>query len=269
MSKDITSSVSNNRNIISNHRSFWKEEEEIILKDWADKAQCYEWMHNRSHKIYKTKNGWFTIPVIIISTITGTANFAQSRIPEKYVDYYVIGIGAFNIIAGIITTVYQYLKISELNESHRVAYLSWGKFYRNIKTELAKHPLDRMRPTELLKIAKEEFDRLLEISPPLLDTVVNNFKISFKNNNQITKPEVCDVMTPTMIYELSEEERLEMKELLENNKPVDVVVVDEKLEEFKNTFFTLNSRYPTEQEMNDNYYKIFNINPQYVNDSTV
>lgn len=261
MPKDTTTSTTNTQLIKSNHRSFWKEEEEVILKDWADKAQCYEWMHSRSHKIYKSKNGWFTIPVIIISTITGTANFAQSRIPEEYVDYYVISVGAFNIIAGIITTVYQYLKISELNESHRVAHLSWGKFYRNIKTELAKHPLDRMRPTELLKMSKEEFDRLLEISPPLPDKVVDDFKSNFKHNTDITKPEVCDVMMPTMIYDITEEERLEMKDLLENNRPSEVIVIDEKLEEFKNTFFSLNNRYPTEEEVNDNYYKIFNIAP--------
>ena len=58
-------------------------------------------------------------------------------------------VGSLNIIAGIVTTVSQYLKISELNESNRVAYLSWGKFYRDVKTELLKHPLDRMRPKEL------------------------------------------------------------------------------------------------------------------------
>ena len=58
-------------------------------------------------------------------------------------------------IAGILTTIYQYLKISELNESNRVAYLSWGKFYRDVKTELSKHPLDRMRPKELLKLSKK------------------------------------------------------------------------------------------------------------------
>ena len=56
-------------------RNYWKEEEEILLKQWADKAQCYQWMHTRSREIYEKKNARYTIPVIIISTITGTANF--------------------------------------------------------------------------------------------------------------------------------------------------------------------------------------------------
>lgn len=244
-------------------KHFWKEEEEEILKDWADKAQCYEWMHTRSHNIYKVKNGWYTIPVIIISTITGTANFAQERIPQDYIGWYVMTVGAFNIIAGIITTIYQFLKISELNESHRVAHLSWGKFYRNIKTELAKHPLDRMRPTELLKISKEEFDRLLEISPPVPDKVISSFKSHFKNTNGLTKPEICDVIMPTSIYEITEDERDELKRMFISTEPTETVVEvteDKKLTKFKNTFFQLNNRYPTDEEINESYYSLFKNN---------
>lgn len=262
MNKETTSST---QKPVDYLKHFWKEEEEEILKDWADKAQCYEWMHTRSHNIYKVKNGWYTIPVIIISTITGTANFAQERIPQDYIGWYVMTVGAFNIIAGIITTIYQFLKISELNESHRVAHLSWGKFYRNIKTELAKHPLDRMRPTELLKISKEEFDRLLEISPPVPDKVISNFKSHFKNTNGLTKPEICDVIMPTSVYEISEDERDELKKMFVPPEPTVTETVvevpeDKKLTKFKNTFFQLNNRYPTEAEINESFYSLFKNN---------
>ena len=106
----------------------------------------------------------FTIPVIIISTITGTANFAQERFSDS-IKTVVITTGTLSIIAGIITTIYQFLKIAELNEGHRVASLSWGKFYRNLKTELTRHPLDRMPSKELIKISRDEYDRLVELSP--------------------------------------------------------------------------------------------------------
>ena len=95
-----------------NSRNFWKSEEENLLKQWADKAQCYQWMHSKSHNIYSRKNALFTIPVIIISTITGTANFAQDRFPEEVKEYVVMGIGSLSIIAGIITTINQFLQIS-------------------------------------------------------------------------------------------------------------------------------------------------------------
>ena len=65
----------------------WKDEHEKILAEWADKAMCYRWLHAKSHQAYSKTNTWFTIPVIIMSTLTGTANFAQDKIAEEYRPY--------------------------------------------------------------------------------------------------------------------------------------------------------------------------------------
>tara|TARA_B100001121_G_scaffold291968_1_gene293191 strand:- start:15649 stop:16485 length:837 start_codon:yes stop_codon:yes gene_type:complete len=249
--------------VVSNDdRQYWKEEEEKILEEWADKAQCFEWMHNKTHNIYKKKNGYYTVPVIIISTFTGTANFAQERIPEDYVSMYVMIIGSLNILAGILTTIYQYLKISELNESNRVAYLSWGKFYRDVKTELSKHPLDRMRPKELLKLSKNEYDRLVEISPPIPQKIIDNFnaKINKETSDNLRKPEVCDIITATKSYEMTDLERNELRSFFnKKNQQSGVleVIKDERLENFKKTFFEVNNRYPTEDEVKDLFYSLY------------
>ena len=78
------------RRVTKTKRNYWKHEEEVLLKQWADKAQCYQWMHNRSRQIYQRKNALYTIPVIIISTLTGTANFAQDRFSDEIKEYVVI-----------------------------------------------------------------------------------------------------------------------------------------------------------------------------------
>ncbi len=252
-------------------RQFWKEEEERILEEWADKAQCFEWMHQKNHNIYKRKNGRYTIPVIIISTITGTANFAQDRIPPDYVSMFVMIIGSFNILAGIITTVSQYLKISELNESNRVAYLSWGKFYRDVKTELLKHPLDRMRPKELLKLSKNEYDRLVEISPPIPQKIIDEFNSKTKSDisNGLRKPEMCDKITPTKAFELSLIEREEIKNLIQNKeiKPDIVKPPNPRLENFKKTFFEVNNREPTKEEIDTIFFSVYNTSKSVSNSS--
>ena len=195
-------------------RNYWKSEEEQILKDWADKAQCYEWMHLRSHIKYKGQNAWFTIPVIIISTITGTANFAQDRFGDAYKSWVVMGVGAFNIFAGIITTIYQFLKISELNEGHRVAALYWGKFYRNLRTELAKHPLDRSNHESVITNAKEEYDRLLEMSPMIPQKVLGEFNRKYGAMTGFTRPEIVTTRFGTEIYDMSDTDRKKMVEEL-------------------------------------------------------
>lgn len=28
-------------------RNYWKKEDENLLKQWSDKAQCYQWLHNK------------------------------------------------------------------------------------------------------------------------------------------------------------------------------------------------------------------------------
>jgi len=184
----------------------WTEEHEFVLVEWADKAMCYRWLHSRSHLAYANLKAWFTIPVICMSTITGTANFAFQKYDNNVQDVASNVIGAVNIAAAIISTVDQFLKISEFNEAHRVSSISWDKFYRNIKVELAKHPSERINATHMLKISKEEFDRLMETSPMIKSSIVTEFKNTFNFANdpikqeafkQLKKPEICDELIST------------------------------------------------------------------------
>ena len=237
-------------------RDYWKEEEEQMLKQWADKAQCYQWMHNRSREIYQSKNAWYTIPVIIISTIAGTANFAQDRFADNIKEYVVISIGTLSIIAGIITTIYQFLKISEINEGHRTALLSWGKFHRNIESELRRHPLDRSGASEMIKFSKEEYNRLVEISPYIPKKVLGEFNNKFKKNDSLTKPEIGNVINSMDIYEMDLEERQKMIDELNDtiiSKNNALLKKEQKIEthidKFKKSFYSLNNRNPTKDEI--------------------
>lgn len=235
----------------------WTIEHEQILVEWADKAMCYRWLHSRSHALYSYLNTWYTIPVIIISTLTGTANFAQERVPLEYQSFFVMIVGGFNILAGIITTIQQFLKITQLNESHRVSSIAWDKFYRNIKIELAKHPDERMNVTQMIKICKEEFDRLMETSPNIPDKIIQSFKTEFKKYEDVTDlpkiitPEVCDSLVSTELSRnpwSSEENR---------NKKINQLISKEKqhlevILNFQKTFFDINNREPLESEIIDN-----------------
>ena len=75
----------------------WTQEHEDILIEWADKAMCYRWLHSKAHALFSHLNTWYTIPVIILSTLTGTANFAQDRVPLHLQTYYVMLVGSLNI----------------------------------------------------------------------------------------------------------------------------------------------------------------------------
>lgn len=178
----------------------WSQEHEDILVEWADKAACYRWLHDKAHQRMSVINAWFTVPVIILSTLTGTANFAQDRIPIDYRALAVMVIGGLNIIAGIITTISQFLKISEKNEGHRVSAIAWGKFNRNIKIELTKRPLERTEPDVMIKSFKEEYDRLSETSPIIPQLIIMMFLDTFSDLEEFdnfAKPEVCNELKST------------------------------------------------------------------------
>jgi len=179
----------------------WTKEDEILLVEWADKAMCYRWLHSRSHLSYSNLKAWFTIPVICMSTLTSTANFTFQKYSNNVQNIAINIIGTINILAAIISTIDQFLKISEFNEAHRISCISWDKFYRNIKVELSKHPDERIHVTHMIKISKEEYDRLIETSPMITTSIINEFKKTFNFINdpvkheafkKLKKPEICN-----------------------------------------------------------------------------
>ena len=63
---------------------FWSDETELLLKEWSEKASCFRWLHSRCEKKYRFRYYCFSIPVIILSTLSGTANFGMdSFVPEN------------------------------------------------------------------------------------------------------------------------------------------------------------------------------------------
>jgi hypothetical protein len=242
----------------------WTPEHEKILIEWADKAMCYRWLHSKANIMYSRLNAWYTIPVIVISTLTGTANFAQERVPLEYQSYYVMAVGAFNILAGIITTIQQFLKITQLNESHRVSGIAWDKFYRNIKIEISKHPQERIHVEHMIKMCKEEFDRLIETSPIIPDKIIAQFKANFSNieDDEIIKPEICDTLVPTKNFinpwNTTDLVEKNMEDVIKNKVIKENIIkkIDETNEQtvldFKKIFYGLNNRDPLENEIIDN-----------------
>ena len=181
----------------------WSPDNEKIMIEWCDVAQCYKWLNYRSHSKLSTMHAWFTIPAIVLSTISGTASFAQESFPDNIKSYAPAIIGSINIFIGILTTIQQYLKISELNEAHRVSAISWDKFARNIRIELAKKPAERDNAGHFLKQCRQEFDRLMETSPSINDNVIDEFTQKFSGKpgtdkrlrfERLRKPDICDTI---------------------------------------------------------------------------
>ena len=180
--------------------SEWTAECEDLLAEWSEKASCYRWLHGKSEKKYKRKYYCFSIPVIILSTVTGTANFAlKEYIPEDQQKIATAIIGGLNLFAGILGTLQTFLKVCETMESHRAQGVAWSKLGRNIAIELALDPDRRQPNSDFLKLCRAEYDRLIEQSPMIDDDIIAMFKSKFKNYD-VSKPSICNGLDKCEIF---------------------------------------------------------------------
>lgn len=208
---------------------YWHEQQEKILKEWGEAASCYRFMHFKAFQKFKFQSRSLTLPIIIISTITGTANFAQKNFPASLITYVPFVIGAFNLFAGVLTTILQTYKINEKMENHRVTSIQYGKLSRMIKLELMLPRSHRVHDgNDMVNLCKTEYDRLIEQSPPVPNHIIQLFDVGFKNDT-FTKPELTNIYSIQM-FDNDEEDRknIEKAEKLKNDEKA------EKIEKLKN-----------------------------------
>ena len=172
----------------------WHPQQEKILKAWGEAAACYRYMHYQAYCSYKNLSMKFTIPLIIVSTITGTANFAQETFPPTVQPFVPSAIGGLNLITAIATTIMQFLKINELMEGHRVASVQYGKISRTIRLELTLPLSERtLNGTVMIENMRAEYDRLIEQSPNVPKKMIDAFEREFPDDNAFFKPEIMHI----------------------------------------------------------------------------
>lgn len=203
----------------------WHKQQELILKRWSEIGASYRFLHQKSFNKYEKQNMGFAIPVIVISTITGTANFAQGSFPDNMKEYVPLIIGFFNLAAGLITTIAQFLRVSELLEGHRAASIAYSKFSRNISVELSLPVKERTcGGTEFINNCRGELDRLIEQSPNIPDDIIKIFNKHFPTKdkegndiNQFFKPEIFEIKS-VEIYEDKDDEDAKIQEALKKKQ---------------------------------------------------
>ena len=211
----------------NNTEDMLTDECEELLAEWSEKASCYRWLHGRCEKSYRKWYYCFSIPVIILSTLTGAANVGMdSFVPTESKSIASAIVGGVNIFAGIISTLQNFLKVAELMEAHRIAGVSWGKLQRNIAIELALDPSRRVLQGDFLKLSRAEYDRLIEAGPIIDDNIINQFNSKFKNY-EVCKPSICNGLDKCTIYKLDPSIKINQRDFMEG---IEDVIIDEDMD---------------------------------------
>jgi hypothetical protein len=173
--------------------------EELIASE-GEKALALQWLHDQAEKRYAKFNTYIVLPVIVLSTMSGTASIGQR---ELFGDtpYSAVVIGLVSILVGILNTVSSFFGFAKRAEGHRITGITYGKLHRFISIELALPRDQRAVAKHFLKIIREQVDRLTETAPQVPQVVVDAFQVKFKDvPPTISIPEVCNGLHKVDVY---------------------------------------------------------------------
>lgn len=147
-------------------RKEWTSSVEAMLSSWADISACYTWLHDHAHRHNTRLHHGLSIPVIILSTLTGTANFGLANMvsPEK-IQYAHVAIGMVSIATGLLSALQNFFHLAENSAGHLAAMRGWSKLSRDISNELRLERHYRKDAQDFCRYAKQEYDRLMHFSP--------------------------------------------------------------------------------------------------------
>ena len=203
----------------------WSDEIEKLLSSWSEVGLCYSWLHSYSERKYKTKYHHMSIPIIVLSTLTGTANFAtDGYVPTELKQGFSACVGGLNIFCGILGTLMSFLKYAELYENHRISCVAWSKFSRNIQIELALKDSKRKNCRDFLKVSRAEYDRLIESSPNIDHDIIAFFNKKFNDKYpDVAKPIIVNGLKKVIVYKTDSEDEDEENIIPNNNDDENII----------------------------------------------
>jgi hypothetical protein len=139
------------------------------------------------------------LPVIILSTIAGTGSIAsQSLFGQSQTASIVIGVISLSV--GVMNTISNYFGFAKRSESHRISAITYAKIHKFIVIELSLPRKERMKAKDMLKIIREQLERLAETSPQIPENIIKMFNDKFHDQTNVSKPEITNGLDPIHVY---------------------------------------------------------------------
>lgn len=167
----------------------WTEDQEIILKQIAEKSSCYRYINFECYNHYKKIDQRFSLPVIVLSTLAGSASLGSGNVPA-YAGYITVSSAVINIITGILGTLQKFLNTTELTSQHYTSSVEYGRLSREIGIMLNLPKQDRTQEgTKFLEYAKGDYNRLVDQTPAPPTFILTKFEKKFVAN-ELAKPDL-------------------------------------------------------------------------------
>lgn len=178
--------TANKLNDLSQHSNIkdWNDEMEEILKTICERAQIWRILHIECHNQFKRKYYYLTIPIIILSSLTGSANLALGSFSgegDSKVTNLVIGV--FGIMISIISTLNNLFNFQSRKIEHYNSSKDWFKLQRILEIELSLQKNKRNDANNFFCLILQELERIHNNQPNIRTDVINAFLKKYKKKH--------------------------------------------------------------------------------------
>jgi len=202
------------------HHISWNDSLETLVAEEAEKCGGLSWLHGECEKYFSLRTNSIALPVIILSTVNGfLSGSSQSIFSNGQVAS--IGLGVLSLFTGVLSTVGSYFAWAKRTEAHRISSLQYQKIAKFLTIELSLPKDERIAAKDILKITREQIERLMEISPAVPEYIIYKYKNRFKNNTGVAQPEIIEGFKKVTINKF-EKIKLEEVKVVESKFKIDV-----------------------------------------------
>jgi len=182
--------------------STWTTLLEEYFASTGEKAHCLSWIHKQSESLYSKRTTFIDLPVIVFSGVLGFLSVGSSAMFAGNEMIASVSVGIGSLFVSVLNTIGSYFQWAKRAEGHRIASIQYAKLYRFLTIEMSLPREERMNPNDLLKLTKETYDRLQEISPLVPPEVVAEFRKKFDDPKykDISKPEEANGLEKITIF---------------------------------------------------------------------
>jgi hypothetical protein len=178
----------------------WSSQLEDILAAEGERCRGLAWLHTRAEILTGKYNSYVQVPVIILSTLAGTASVGSSTLFDGDTKTSSIAIGLVSIGVGILNTLGGFFAFAKRSEAHRIAQLSYGKLSSKITIELSLPRDERTSAESLLIHVRETMERLAETTPNCPAQIIDEFNKKFKHNHGVAMPNEVNGVHKISVY---------------------------------------------------------------------
>lgn len=178
----------------------WSPQLEDLIAQEGEKCRGLAWIHQHAEQCLTRKNTQIQIPVIVLSTLCGTASVGSSSLFGGEVGISNIVIGFVSIAVGVLNTLGNYFAYARKSEAHHIAYLHYSKLFSWVSVELSLPRSERMVAAEMLKQLRDEMERLAETTPSPPPSIFAQFNTTFASETTVARPAETNGLHKILIY---------------------------------------------------------------------